>query len=479
MKKQLFFSLLSMSLFVACQSYDAGPSMPDEDDLVVAVAAAEEIRQITADVNSGEVKNILSSLFGNHCKGRSADYTVSLLKDKQGIDRVICVNYADNGGFALISAEKTHTPILAYAEEGNFIFGENAPAALQDWMNYTMCDIADSKSLPVDSLAKIAIQWRRYEDIPNPLAYDNPEDHSQLKNMTWEEFMECSRKMMDSINIWNSNGYRVYAIDDYSGTTSLGDKNALASYVQGRIYPYYMEDYWAVTLIVEKEFDKGYGKSSVIRTDWEQENGFNEVFYGFNYNANDAIQYPVGCGAIALGQIMYYYRYPTTFNWDSMVLKGPGNTATSNFLYDVRTKIQSEFDKFEVVTHTYPNKLYNGILAYGYQCDIIQPSDMTSVNLVEKSPLIMLSFLNGNKDEGHAWVLDGGGGGTTDTYTEIWSFDYNKDFVKFHTDETHSSFRFYYINWGWGKNNGYYTNLVPKGYNSNTLYLAYRIKPNI
>lgn len=66
---------MSMSLFVACQSYDAGPSMPDEDDPVVAVAAAEEIRQITADVNSGEVKNILSSLFGNHCKSRSANYT--------------------------------------------------------------------------------------------------------------------------------------------------------------------------------------------------------------------------------------------------------------------------------------------------------------------------------------------------------------------------------------------------------------------
>ena len=478
MKKLMFFSTLAAMTLVACQSYDTELLMPD-DEAALTAAQKEEITQITEDVNSGEVKNILGSLFGKQRKGRSADYTVSLLKDKQGVDRVICVNYADNGGFALISAEKTHSPILAYADEGNFILGENSPAALQDWMHYTMSDIADSKSLPADSLAKIAMQWRRYEDIPNPLANDNPDDHSQLKNMTWEEYMECSRKMMDSINIWNSKGYRVYAIDDYPGTTSLGDKNSIATYVQGRIYPYYMEDYWAVTLIVEKEFDKGYGKSSVIKTDWEQENGFNECFYSLNYNANDVIQYPVGCGAIALGQMMYYYRYPTTFNWDSMVLKGPGNTSTSNFLYDVFTNIQSEYDKYEVVTHTYPDKLYNGIVTYGYQCQILVPAILSSASLVENSPLLMLSYLNDNQNEGHAWILDGGGGGTTDTYTEIWSFDYNKDLVNFHTDETHSSLQYYYINWGWGKDNGYYTNLVPKGYNSNKLFLAYKIKPNI
>ena len=111
--------MLAMLLFAACQSYDTELPMPGEESLATA-NAVEEIQQITDDVNSGEVKNILGSLFGKQRKGRSADYTVSLIKDKQGIDRVICVNYADNGGFALISAEKTHSPILAYAEEGNF-----------------------------------------------------------------------------------------------------------------------------------------------------------------------------------------------------------------------------------------------------------------------------------------------------------------------------------------------------------------------
>lgn len=119
------------------------------------------------------------------------------------------------------------------------------------------------------------------------------------------------------------------------------------------------------------------------------------------------------------------------------------------------------------------------IVTYGYQCQILVPAILSSASLVENSPLLMLSYLNDNQNEGHAWILDGGGGGTTDTYTEIWSFDYNKDLVNFHTDETHSSLQYYYINWGWGKDNGYYTNLVPKGYNSNKLFLAYKIKPNI
>ncbi len=476
MKYLSFIALLIIFFATSCQSNDSCLLIGDEP--LDTTLSSSSNQKVTDDVNAQEVKNILSHIFNKKANGRSNEgYSISLLKDKDDKDRIICINYYNNGGFALISAEKTYQPILAYADKGNFIWGENCPGALQDWMDYTMHDIADSESLPTDSLAKIAMQWRRYEDTPAPLVYDYPEDHSQLKNMTWEEYMECSRKMMDSINIWNANGYRVYAIDDYTGTTSLGDKDAIATYVQGRIYPYYMDDYWAVTLIVEKEFDKGYGKGSVIKTDWEQENGFNEVFYGFNFNANDVIQYPVGCGAIALGQLMYYYRYPTTFSWDSMVLKGPGNTITSNFLYDVYTKIQSKMDDYELKTHTYPDKLYSGIVAYGYQCEVIQPTITSTINLVEKSPLLMLSFLNGK--DGHAWILDGGGGGTTDTYTEIWSFDYNKDFVKFHSDETHSSTRYYYINWGWGKNNGYYKSLVPDGYNSNSLFLAYKITPNI
>ena len=140
----------------ACQSYDTELPMPDDEGALTAVQK-EEITQITEDVNSGEVKNILGSLFGKQRKGRSADYTVSLLKDKQGVDRVICINYADNGGFALISAEKTHSPILAYAEEGNFTVTDSLPFPLSEWMDCTMHSIADSESLPADSLEKLPV----------------------------------------------------------------------------------------------------------------------------------------------------------------------------------------------------------------------------------------------------------------------------------------------------------------------------------
>ena len=80
MKKLLFFSALAAMTLVACQSYDTELAMPDDEAALTAVQK-EEITQITEDVNSGEVKNILGSLFGKQRKGRSADYTVSLLKD--------------------------------------------------------------------------------------------------------------------------------------------------------------------------------------------------------------------------------------------------------------------------------------------------------------------------------------------------------------------------------------------------------------
>lgn len=81
----------------ACQSQGDDPTPPLDSALL---AEKSEICQITDDVNSAEVCNILGSIFGKE-RGRSDGYTVSLLKDKDGFDRIICVNYDNDGGFAL------------------------------------------------------------------------------------------------------------------------------------------------------------------------------------------------------------------------------------------------------------------------------------------------------------------------------------------------------------------------------------------
>lgn len=486
MKLRHLFTVLIVFVFASCESYDDGASVQVEDPSAKAIVG--DVQQITDDVSSIEVNNIIASVL-NKKKGHSEDgYTISLIKDSVGKDCMICVNYDNDGGFVLISAEKTYTPILAYAEEGNFSIDGDLPPALQDWTNYTMHDISESEFLPADSLASIACQWRKYEYTASPAVDNYPDDHDNgnLKNISWEEYLECSRIMMDKMNEWNAKGYRYYEIDNYTGTTSIGDKDAIATYVQGRIHPQYMEDYWALTFVVEREVQRySYGKGSVIKTNWDQKQKFNDNdgFIHYCEETKRIEQYPAGCGPVAFGQIMYYYRYPTTYNWDAMPLNPPGNKEASKLLSDIRTSMGSSFNynKGELSTSTTVEGLYNGITSYGYSCDIVPGGNLTRVQLVEKSPLIMCSYLTkkGSEDP-HIWIIDGGAGGSTDYYTEIWSFDYDKNFVNMHTDESNTTTHYYYINWGWGNFNGVYLSLVPNqhGYTGNRLYKAcINIKP--
>jgi len=40
---------------------------------------------------------------------------------------------------------------------------DNLPFPLNEWLSSVMDDVAESKSLPADSLQKIAAQWRKYD----------------------------------------------------------------------------------------------------------------------------------------------------------------------------------------------------------------------------------------------------------------------------------------------------------------------------
>lgn len=446
--------MLAMLLFAACQSYDSELPMPGEESLATA-NAVEEIQQITDDVNSGEVKNILGSLFGKKQKGRSADYTVSLLKDKDGIDRIICVNYANNGGFALISAEKTHSPILAYAEEGNFNVTDSLPFPLSEWMDCTMYSIAESESLPTDSLETIARMWRKYDSGIMPLVYDYP---SEGGNIPWEEYYALTRIVMDKMAEWDSNGYRYYPIDNYNGTTELGDKNDIASHVQSIMYPPYVDEYRTLTFVVEKDMDATFGKGHWMSAEWDQDMGYNQ---SFDCIPGTTVPMPVGCGNIAIGQIMHAYRYPNTFDWDAMTVTGYGNKVTSDFLYDIYLKCKAAEEKPTEGTGNNAKQRLAALKQYGYDCILVEPRKISEVSLASY-PAIISSTYNYEGESlkrNHAWIVEGGIGTSSSTDTEIWAFTGDKYFQSVHSETQYlrESYMFY-VNWGYGGNyNAYYT----------------------
>ena len=490
MKKLLFFSALAAMTLVACQSYDTELAMPDDEAALTAVQK-EEITQITEDVNSGEVKNILGSLFGKQRKGRSADYTVSLLKDKHGVDRVICINYVDNGGFALISAEKTHSPILAYAEEGNFTVTDSLPFPLSEWMDCTMHSITESESLPADSLETIARMWRKYDSGIMPLVDDYPSDGS---NITSEEYQALTQIVMNKMSEWQSQGYRYYPIDSYNGTTSLGDKNGIASYVQGIMYPPYVDDYRTLTFVVEKDTEGTSGRGRWMNTKWEQRNGFNQSFELKPDNSGERI--PVGCGPVAIGQLMYAYKFPQSYNWSAMIGEGDGNKETSDFLLEIKNKCNATYhpateDEPEGTSCSQAD-IERVLKEYGYKFIV---RDNKTINYMQMLywPAIIGSHLtwiddNGkHKKDDHAWIVEGGRTTTSFTTTEVWAFSGEKNFSVVHSErsEPKTTLLVHFVNWGFGLEgvpNAFYdlAPMIPNGYNSiSTLFAIQNVEPNI
>ena len=488
MKKSILLLSLVLMFFVSCQNEEINllPFDDGGDELIENCVSA---RQITDDVNSKEVDNILDKLFKGKPKSR-AGYTISLLKDKQGKDAIICVNFAGNGGFALISAVKTHEPILAYSEEGNFNDVDSLKFPLNEWLKDAIEDVSSSIELPEDSLRKILSTWRIYEEPKSKLksrVYDYGPDKSKLVNIPYEKYIELSRVILELTGKWQADGDRVYAIDEYPRNLSMGDKLQIAGYVQGSIYPGYIDDYWAVTVVRERDIGYDYYEGSRFETEWDQlsyNQSFDLVPGGYNKRI------PVGCGPIAVGQVMYYFKHPDYFNWGNMTLYEKGNEITSDFLYDVYKKCNAYYIEDKDATACTDGDMVNALKKYGYDCKKIKSVDAS--DLEWNFPTIMnskIKYINdkGKEDEdGHAWVIECELKWGSYTTVEIWTFVFNDEFkciYEENVDFTGGSM--YYVNWGWGhySSNGYYnfSNLKPKGdkYLKSTIQSAIiNIKPN-
>ena len=475
MKKKISIFAFLISLISSCQS-DYAELILHEDKVHPAENEIIKIPQITKDVNAIEVDNILNSLFNKDAKSRSNEYNISLLKDSEGTDRVICINYENNGGFALLSAQKTHTPILAFSEEGNFTNSENLPFPLNSWMDCTMDGIAGSETLPADSLQKIAEIWHKYEvknTIVKSRAYEPTTDHSKLAYITQEEYNTLSSTIMDHVNEWNRQGYSVYTIDDYIQSVSYEEKSELMGYVASNIYPAYYEDYWAVTVVRVKDFSSQKGNGHCFNTTWDQWWGYNSSFDKTDDNITGHI--PVGCTPIAIGQVMRYYKYPAYYNWDNMP-NDYGTKTTSDFLLDIFTKCGTKYNPGEGSATVFDN-VPDVLKSYGYSCTKIGASSLTSY-LLEKSCISIISSTLDN-NSGHTWVIEGSKHYTSHTEIELWTFRYPDNFSCINKEiKNDNSNLYFYANWGWGKYNdegkeynGYYLfdQMIPLGHSKNKI----------
>ncbi|MBD5219179.1 MAG: hypothetical protein HDS72_02900 [Bacteroidales bacterium] len=470
MNKSFFLPLLIATLAASCSQYDES-ALKEVDEGDFPSADQLQIVQITEDVNNVEVNNILSSLFGNQKSSRSNDLDIKVIKDDDGKDCIIRVNYTDGNGFALISATKTHEPILAYSSENSFGDQIDLPFPLNDWFASTIEDISESYNLPEDSLVQVTNAWRLYEakgsNVLSRDGYDS--DHSYLRRLSQQDVDRLTAIAMDSISYWRKQGYRVYPIDNLESLQDFPDRESIAQFMMGILYPDYAEDYFAISYVVEKDIKKTYGAGHCMKTTWDQESGYNQAFPMKTDGSGQRI--PVGCAPVALGQIMYFYKYPTFFNWTAMGAIYATAT-TSNFLLDVFTKCKTKYNATDDSSGTTYDNLEAAIKSYGYNYNRVKASEIDFASLMYGSPAILCSEWENGKL--HAWVVEGVTYTEEYTETQVFSFVQKDKFqsVYFQTTIPPTTSSRIYINWGWnGTYNGFYSinRMIPGNHSKSTL----------
>ena len=122
MKKIIYFAMLSIGLY-ACNQFDEIKSSISTLDVDNEIEVTDP-----KIVNKKELNRvIIDHLMGDSDKSRSSlGYTVSTIKDDNGNDAIYVVNFANDGGFVLVSAVKNIQPILAYSNSGYFSLTSDA-----------------------------------------------------------------------------------------------------------------------------------------------------------------------------------------------------------------------------------------------------------------------------------------------------------------------------------------------------------------
>lgn len=204
-------------------------------------------------------------------------------------------------------------------------------------------------------------------------------------------------------------------------------------------------------------------KAQMLSTKWHQDNPFNNYYE--TMNGSDE-HYPAGCGPIALAQILYYNRFPSsingvTFDWDLIAQHEYGymnastaaNNAVANFVYQIKTgtgasPIDTDADGINDAMGMNPAYAQIFLRLNGYtDATLVDYSLEEVIDMVYYKQLpVFASGVDSSTGKGHAWVIDGCNIYKIDTWVRhyIDSLIYN-EYI-----ESTTNYNLVHCNFGWG-----------------------------
>ena len=189
-----------------------------------------------------------------------------------------------------------------------------------------------------------------------------------------------------------------------------------------------------------------YTKGPLTQSKWDQSDGYNDALpYIFCNGWNTHVL--AGCNAIAMGQVMKYYQYPSNYNWNAMPLT-EATATTANFILSIHNAIAGNYPgnpsySCEEGTGVSVNADMGVVLKnnFSYSSADWSSYNVNTVknNLDSNRPVILSGS---GDDDGHMWVCDG--------YIQITQYFEDCYVVVFKPSYLH-------MNWGWrGDHDGWY-----------------------
>ena len=427
------FSLMSLS----CQN-EIDPGSPNSTD--IKIEASFQTNKISKDVEilSKEDAMSVAAIFADANLTRSGSRQVRnvvAINDETGNPLMYAVNFDE--GYILVSATRKYFPVLAEVESGNFDTETTGTGADLFFSGYK----AEITYAMEKDTSFVTTEWIPYVDYSSDKVAQTRMDDSywDVLNEYWADWIDedCNvyflREKPEAMPEEMYNRYCTYA-SDFMGEDA---------------------EYMTYAVIVEKYIERINSKGPFCLTTWDQ---------GYPYNTKlDNPQENLGCTTIAAGQIMKYFRMPTSFNWDEMP-RDTTNYVSANFhvltnflkaLHDaigVHNGLASTDDVQEALHRT-----------YGYDVTRISHSltrVMSSLN--DNRPVYMRGNSPGS-EVGHAWVCDGYKYTTPEYEYRLFTVPpgqtpvtrLEEAYRETYYDTSHLILN--HMNWGWGgRYDGYY-----------------------
>ncbi len=416
-------------LFAGCSDIEEAYLEPQTE-----IPCGESESAISSDdVSDAEIGNIINRIF--QAKSRSnSEYTTEIIYTDKGTPGMYVINFADNGGFLLISATKKHEPILAHSESGHYNLTDmEKPLPVLEWQNSMLSDIQRARE-ESDTLNSTWNAFREISETIDCRSVLSRSDPYGLETM-----------IADSLTSWRRKGYSVSSIDSYEPRDDV--EKAFLEDLCNNMYPIAVDNWKDYVFVVRYTKFISMRIDNMLETQWHQGSNFNAYFPFWNGTKE---KQAVGCGPIAVGQIMRYHKKPANINWNDMPATYATNS-TAEFLYNLALKADAKYETKENLTSTTIPNLKKAFESYGYKCKLGNYNHYTVMQNIKANRPVLMSGIDVDSGKGHAWLISGvqdyENANIVIIYYPISRNTMNSAFE--HQDNPSHTYT-HYCNWGWG-----------------------------